>query len=53
MNLDEIKATLAMENLYLTPAEEELLQDFANGDITFEELKNIFLKISQHNPKAA
>ena len=36
MLLDEVKATLAMENLNLSKEQEKLLQDYAKGLITFE-----------------
>ncbi len=50
--LDEIKATLAMENLHLTSAEEQLLQDFAAERINFAELLD-FVKTSIAKQKAA
>ncbi len=52
MLLDEIKATLAMEKLYLTPAEEQVLQDFAQGRISFSRLQAFVLE-QLKNRKAA
>ena len=54
MILDEIKATLAMENLYLDPSEEALLKDFSDDKISFDELKDLILKQElQSQTKAA
>lgn len=54
MNLNEIKATLAMENLHLDPSEETLLKDFNDDKISFDELKDLILKQEiQSQTKAA
>lgn len=44
MLLDEIKATLAIEQLYLTPDEEQLLRDYAEGRVSFSELYSFVVK---------
>ncbi|MBU3826630.1 MAG: hypothetical protein IAA31_03970 [Candidatus Anaerobiospirillum merdipullorum] len=52
MLIDEIKASLAMENLHLTAAEEQLLRDFAAERISFAELLD-FVKNAIKKQKAA
>ena len=52
MLLDEVKATLAMENLELTAEQEALLQSYADGEITFEEFQQHMNKLD-NDPKAA
>ena len=47
MLLDEVKATLAMENLNLSKEQEKLLQDYAKGLITFEQFKEQLAKLSK------
>ena len=47
MLLDEVKATLAMENLNLYKEQEKLLQDYAKGLITFEQFKEQLAKLSK------
>ncbi len=44
MLIDEVKATLAMENLKLTSEEEVMLKSYAEGRISFEEFKAYLLK---------
>ncbi|MDY6323340.1 MAG: hypothetical protein SPL30_10620 [Succinivibrio sp.] len=39
MILDEIKASLAIENLRLTSQEEQVLSDYIEGRISFDELR--------------
>ena len=50
-NLDEIKATLAMEDLVLTQEEEKLLREYAEGRLSFDDLRSYIL--SSLNSKAA
>ncbi len=45
MLLDEVKATLAMENLTLSSEQEKLLQNYADGKISFEEFQEQLLKL--------
>ncbi len=44
MLIDEIKATLALENLNLTAAELELLEQYAQGLLDIQQLKSILQK---------
>ncbi|MCR5537060.1 MAG: hypothetical protein K6F05_06570 [Succinivibrio sp.] len=37
--LEEVKATLAMEDLTLNQDEEQLLKDYAEGKLSFAELR--------------
>ncbi len=52
MILDEVKATMAMEGLKLTATEEKVLQDYACGKISFDDLK-LFLTEALKESKAA
>ncbi len=52
MSIDEVKASLAMEDLVLTAQEEKVLKDFADGVITFEQLRAYVLS-ELRNIKAA
>ena len=44
MLLDEVKATLAMENLSLNEEQEKLLKSYADGKITLKEYQELLLK---------
>ena len=48
----EVKATLAMENLYLSEEQEKLLQSYADGEISFKEFQEQILKITEDNKVA-
>ncbi len=52
MLLDEIKATLELENLHLEKFEEQLLTQYEKGLISFKELQNCLLE-SINDIKAA
>ncbi|MBQ9275905.1 MAG: hypothetical protein IJ228_13970 [Succinivibrio sp.] len=52
MLLEQVKASLEMEDLHLEPAEEKILSDYAEGLISFEEVLS-FLKQALENSKAA
>ncbi len=52
MLLDEMKATLAMENLVLSEEQEELLRLYAEGKIDFLELKHQLMKMNKDNKVA-
>ncbi len=52
MLLDEVKATLAMENLYLSEEQEKLLQSYADGEISFQEFQEEFQKLSKDSKVA-
>ena len=52
MLIDEVKATLAMENLELSQDEEKLLKDFADGRVSFEQVRD-FIVNAVKNRKAA
>lgn len=41
MIIDEVRATLAIEGLDLTPAEQRQLQDFIDGRLTLEDLRQV------------
>lgn len=45
MLLDEVKATLAMENLSLNEEQEKLLKSYADGKITLKEYQELLLKL--------
>ncbi len=49
--LEEVKATLAMEDLHLNPHEEQLLKDYAEGRLSFAELRALLSSFL--NSKAA
>ena len=49
--VEETKATMAMEGMALTDEEEQMLTDYANGDISGDELrKMIFSTIPEEEP---
>ncbi len=52
MLLDEVKATLAMENLNLSEEQEKLLQSYADGEISFKEFQDQIQKLSKDNKVA-
>ena len=52
MLIDEVKASLAMENLKLTAEEEQLLLDYMNGLVSFEQVRD-FIVNAVKNQKAA
>ena len=52
MLIDEIKATLALENLYLTEHEIELLKQYAQGTFNIEDLKSLMLKLIDYHKAA-
>ncbi|MBQ3884463.1 MAG: antitoxin VbhA family protein [Succinivibrio sp.] len=52
MLLDEVKATLAMENLYLTEEQEKLLQSYADGEISFKEFQEQISKLTEDSKVA-
>lgn len=52
MLLDEVKATLAMENLYLTEEQEKLLQSYADGEISFKEFQEQIAKLTEDSKVA-
>ncbi len=52
MLIDEIKATLALENLNLTEYEQELLKQYAQGTFNIEDLKSIMLKLIDYHKAA-
>lgn len=52
MLLDEVKATLAIENLNLSSEQEKILKDYADGVISFEELKSLIFKLLKENKAA-
>lgn len=41
MIIDEVRATLAIEGLELTAAEQQQLRDFEDGRLTLEELREV------------
>ena len=47
MLLDEVKATLAMENLSLNEEQEKLLKSYADGKITLKEYQELLLKLTK------
>ncbi|MGN1280603.1 MAG: hypothetical protein ACI4UM_01680 [Succinivibrio sp.] len=47
MLLDEVKATLAMENQTLNAEQEKLLKSYADGEISFAEFEQRLLKLTQ------
>jgi hypothetical protein len=47
MLLNEVKATLAMENLTLSEEQEKLLQCYADGKISFKEFQEQLIKLTQ------
>lgn len=47
MLLDEVKATLEMENLSLNEEQEKLLKSYADGRITFKEYQELLLKLTR------
>lgn len=48
MLLDEVKATLAMENQTLNSEQEKLLKSYADGEITFDEFEQKLLEITKN-----
>ena len=52
MLLDEVKATLAMENLSLNEEQEKLLKSYADGKITLKEYHELELKVNKENKAA-
>ncbi len=52
MLLDEVKATLAMENLILTEDQEKLLQSYAEGKITFKQFQEQISKLAKDSKAA-
>ena len=46
MLLDEVKATLAMENLTLNEEQEKLLEQYAEGKCSFEQFQELIVKLS-------
>ena len=52
MLLDEVKATLAMENLSLTDEQEKLLASYANGQCSFEQFQELLTKLLEENKAA-
>ncbi len=53
MLIDEIKASLAMENLFLEADEERLLADYIAGRLSLEEVKNSLASLIALQKKAA
>ncbi len=47
MLLDEVKATLAMENLSLNEEQEKLLKSYGDGKITLKEYQELLLKLTK------
>ena len=47
MLLDEVKATLAMENLSLNEEQEKLLKRYAHGKTTLKESQELLLKLTK------
>ena len=47
MLLDEVKATLAMENLSLNEEQEKLLKSYADGKITLKVYQELLLKLTK------
>ena len=52
MLLDEVKATLAMENLSLNEEQEKLLKSYADGKITLKEYQELLLKLTKEQKAA-
>ena len=52
MLIDEIKATLALENLDLTEYEQELLKQYAQETLNIHELKLLMLKLIDYHKAA-
>lgn len=52
MLIDEIKATLALENLDLTEYEQELLKQYALETFNIEDLKLLMLKLINYHKAA-
>ncbi|MGN0915639.1 MAG: hypothetical protein ACI4NE_04730 [Succinivibrio sp.] len=52
MLINEVKATLAMENLILNSEQEKLLLDYADGKITFEEYSKMAAKLLKESKAA-
>lgn len=52
MLLDEVKATLAMENLTLNEEQEKLLEQYAEGKFSFEQFQELIVKLLKENKAA-
>lgn len=52
MLLDEVKATLAMENLTLNEEQEKLLEQYAEGKCSFEQFQELIVKLLKENKAA-
>ena len=53
MLIEQVKATLAIENLHLSKQEEQILKDYAQGLITIEQVLSFFPQLLSKEQKAA